>query len=43
MPLAMMDILASSIKEGILVALIKQQENPKAYCRTTLEEVVVHL
>jgi len=40
MPLAMMDILAShQLKEGILVALIQQQENPKAYCvETTLEE-----
>ena len=43
MPLAMMDILAAhQLKEGILVALLKQQENPNAYCvKTTLEETAI--
>ena len=40
MPIALMDILAAhQLKEGILVALLKQKENSKAYCiSTTLEE-----
>ena len=40
MPVAMMDILAAhQLKEGILVALLKQKENSRAYCvTTTLEE-----
>jgi len=43
MPLAMMDILAAhQLKEGILVALIKQRDNPQAYCvETTLEEAAI--
>ena len=40
MPIAMMDILAAhQLKEGILVALLKQKESSKAFCvSTTLEE-----